>query len=182
MNIGISEQNMVSVAAGMALNGKKVFIFTITPFVMQRCFEQIKMDVCYPGLPVTIVGNGSSLTYSFHGTSHQAIEDVAMMRSLPNLKIIHPSDNLSSRESVKIAYKSNKPVYIKLDKGFFHDIYFKSSELSHGVNELQNNNNQNDICLVTTGCMIHNVNKIAENLKEHNITASVINIFQIITR
>jgi len=179
MNIGVSEQNMVSFAAGMALNGKKVFVFTITPFVTQRCFEQIKMDVCFPNLPVTIVGNGSSLTYALHGTSHQAIEDVAMMKSLPNLKILHPSDNLSSRESVKIAYKSKQPVYIKLDKGFFPDLYLKPTELSAGVKELKFGNNQNDLCLVTTGCMMHNVNQIAKNLKKENIKTSVINIFQI---
>ena len=128
MNIGVSEQNMISFAAGMALNGKKIFLFTITPFITQRCLEQIKMDLCFPCLPVTIVGNGSSLTYSYHGTSHQAIEDIAMMRSLPNLKILNPCDNVSSREAVKIAYKSKQPVYIKLDKGFFPDLNFKKKK------------------------------------------------------
>ena len=173
MNIGISEQNMVSVAAGMALNQKKVFIFTITPFAMQRCFEQIKMDICYPNLPVTIIGNGSSLAYAYHGTSHQAIEDVAMMRVLPNLKIIHPSDNFSSKESARIAYKSKKPVYIKLDKGFYPDLYLKSSHLNEGIS------GQNNICLISTGSMIHNVGKISKNLLNQKINSSVIDIFQI---
>ena len=119
LNIGISEQAMASIAAGMALEGKKVFIFSITPFVTQRCLEQIKLDICLSNLPVTIVGNGSSLTYATHGPSHQAIEDIAIMRSLPNIKILHPYDNISSKYSVDFAYKSNSPVYIKLDKGFF---------------------------------------------------------------
>jgi len=178
MNIGVSEQNMVSFAAGMALNGKKVFIFTITPFVMQRCFEQIKMDICFPNLPVTIVGNGSSLTYAYHGTSHQAIEDVAMMRSLPNLKIIHPSDNKSSKEAINIAYRSKQPVYIKLDKGFFPDNNIKTSELREGVVEIKSNKS-NNVCLVTTGCMLHKVKKIATYLNKRNISTSIIDIYRI---
>lgn len=135
MNIGISEQNMISFAAGMALNKKKVYLFTITPFITQRCLEQIKIDLCYPNLPVVIVGNGSSLTYSYHGTSHQAIEDIAIMRSLPNLKILNPCDNLSTRTAVRIAHESNQPVYIKLDKGFFPDIYHKTKDIKEGVYE-----------------------------------------------
>ena len=175
MNIGISEQNMTSLAAGMALNGKKVFIFTITPFVMQRCFEQIKMDICFSNLPVTIVGNGSSLTYAYHGTSHQAIEDLAMMRSLPNLKIINPSDNSSSREAVKIAYKSKSPVYIKLDKGFFPDLYTKSFNFSEGVLEIVNT--KSDLCIISPGSMLHNAKKISDNLKKNNLISNIIDIF-----
>ena len=175
MNIGISEQNMVSLAAGMALNGKKVFIFTITPFAMQRCFEQIKMDICFSNLPVTIVGNGSSLTYAYHGTSHQAIEDLAMMRSLPNLKILNPSDNLSSRESVKIAYNSEQPVYIKLDKGFYPDLYSKSTKFSDGILNLYKQ--KNDLCIFSTGCMLHNVKKISSNLKKFNIKSNIFDIY-----
>ena len=75
---------------------QKVFLFTITPFITQRCLEQIKVDLCFPNLPVTIIGNGSSLTYAYHGTSHQAIEDIPIMRSLPNLKNSNPCDNLSA--------------------------------------------------------------------------------------
>ena len=128
LNIGISEQAMASIAAGMALEGKKVFIFSITPFVTQRCLEQIKLDICLSNLPVTIVGNGSSLTYATHGPSHQAIEDIAIMRSLPNIKILHPYDNVSSKYSVNLAYKAKSPVYIKLDKGFYDNIFSKPGD------------------------------------------------------
>jgi len=178
MNIGISEQNMISFAAGMALNGKKVFLFTITPFITQRCFEQIKMDVCFPNLPITIVGNGSSLTYSYHGTSHQAIEDIAMMRSLPNLKILNPCDNKSSSEAVNIAYQSNQPVYIKLDKGFFPDIYSNKSSLNDGVVEF-NQNSKNELCVISTGSMLQIAEKIVLELKKKNIHASIVDIFRI---
>ena len=177
LNIGISEQNMVSMAAGMALNNKKVFIFSITPFVTQRCIEQIKVDICFPNLPVTIVGNGSSLTYSFHGTSHQSIEDVAMMKSLPNLKIINPADNSSAKEAVNIAYKSNQPVYIKLDKGFFPDFNIKKKDLLKGVVEINKNNQKDDVLIISTGSMVHEVSEIFEHLNKNKVTSSSAYIF-----
>jgi len=182
MNIGISEQNMISFAAGMALNRKKVFLFTITPFITQRCLEQIKTDLCYPNLPVTIVGNGSSLTYAYHGTSHQAIEDIAIMRSLPNLKILNPCDNLSSRAAVKIAYKSKQPVYIKLDKGFFPDSYQNAKELHDGLHQFNDKNDKKeniDLSIFSTGSMIEQAKKIKKFLKKENINASLIDIFRI---
>ena len=179
MNIGISEQNMISFAAGMALNKKKVFLFTITPFITQRCLEQIKIDLCYPNLPVVIVGNGSSLTYAFHGTSHQAIEDIAIMRSLPNLKILNPCDNLSSRTAVRIAYESNQPVYIKLDKGFFPDSYHKIKDINEGLHEFDHMKEKNDLSIFSTGSMIEQAKKIQKILKEEKIEASVIDIFRI---
>tara|TARA_Y100001958_G_C21226337_1_gene551788 strand:- start:316 stop:1290 length:975 start_codon:yes stop_codon:yes gene_type:complete len=175
MNFGISEQNMVSVAAGMALSKKKVFIFTITPFITQRCLEQIKIDICFPNLPVTIVGNGSSLTYAYHGTSHQAIEDVAMMRSLPNLKIINPADNETSKLAVNLAYKSNQPVYIKLDKGFFKDLNYSKRNLTKGIV----GSSKKDICIISTGSMVHEVNAIIEYLQNKNISTSSIYIYLI---
>lgn len=177
MNIGISEQNMISFAAGMALNKKKIFVFTITPFATQRCLEQIKVDLCFPNLPVTIIGNGSSLTYSFHGTSHQAIEDIAMMRSLPNLSILNPCDNQSSRQAVDVAYKSKGPVYIKLDKGFFPDIYKKSFSIE-GVNEFRFYK-KNDFSIITTGNMIEVAKNISQKLLKKNLKSSIIDIFRI---
>ena len=147
LNIGISEQAMASIAAGMALEGKKVFIFSITPFVTQRCLEQIKLDICLSNLPVTIVGNGSSLTYATHGPSHQAIEDIAMMRSLPNIKILHPYDNISSVYAVNLAYKSKSPVYIKLDKGFYENIFQKPGDKLFRSNKKK----QSEILIVTSG-------------------------------
>lgn len=177
LNVGVSEQNMASVAAGMALNNKKVFIFSITPFVTQRCIEQIKVDICFPNLPITIVGNGSSLTYAFHGTSHQSIEDVAMMKSLPNLKIINPADNQTSREAVNIAYKSKQPVYIKLDKGFFPDLNLKNSELSSGIVSISKIKKNEKIIIISTGSMVHEVSEISVFLKKNGISISSAYIF-----
>ena len=183
MNIGISEQNMISVAAGMALNKKKIFLFTITPFITQRCLEQIKIDICFSNLPVTIIGNGSSLTYAHHGTSHQAIEDIAMMRVLPDLKIVQPYDNFSAKKSAEYAYRSKQPVYIKLDKGFFPDINkIANNQLNSGYIKINSNFNKTkkkNICLITTGVFVHEIVKIQKKLKEKKIDSTIINVFEI---
>lgn len=173
LNIGISEQAMASIAAGMALEGKKVFIFTITPFATQRCLEQIKLDICVSNLPVTIVGNGSSLTYAKHGPSHQAIEDIAIMRSLPNIKILHPYDNASSKYSVDFAYKCNGPVYIKLDKGFYKNIFSKP-----GDNLLRfPQKKRKKILVITTGVIVHKIEEVVKKLNQHGLQSDLLNIF-----
>ena len=105
-NIGVSEQNMIGLASGLSTSNKKVIVYAISPFATQRCFEQIKVDLCIPNIPVIIVGSGSTLTYAFHGPTHQAIEDIAVMRSLPNLKILNPCDNNSAKAAVDISLKS----------------------------------------------------------------------------
>ncbi len=175
LNIGISEQAMASIAAGMALEGKKVFIFSITPFVTQRCLEQIKLDICLSNLPVTIVGNGSSLTYATHGPSHQAIEDIAMMRSLPNIKILHPYDNISSAHSANLAYKSKSPVYIKLDKGFYENISSKPGDKLFKLNKKK----QSEILIITTGVIVHRVDKIIKKFDKLNHNIDLFNMFSI---
>lgn len=173
LNIGISEQAMASIAAGMALEGKKVFIFSITPFVTQRCLEQIKLDICLSNLPVTIVGNGSSLTYATHGPSHQAIEDIAIMRSLPNIKILHPYDNISSKYSVDFAYKSNSPVYIKLDKGFYENIFSKPGDNLLSFPQKKNKK----ILIITTGVIVHKIERIVNKLNKIGLKTDLLNIF-----
>jgi transketolase len=165
LNIGISEQNMVSVAAGMSLSGHKVFIFTITPFLIHRALEQIKMDVSYPSLPVTIIGNGSSLTYANHGSSHQSVDDVSIINNLPNFEILHPSNNYLAEVAVDYAYNSKKPIYVKLDKGFFPNTKIKNYK--KGFFKISNTTNdiKKKICIFTTGVISHDILKI---VKQHN--------------
>ena len=111
------------------------------------------------------------------GTSHQAIEDVAIMRSLPNLKILNPCDNTSSRGAVKIAYQSKQPVYIKLDKGFF-DNYQHFKELEDGLHYFAQNK-FSDLCIFSTGSMIEQAKEIKKVLEKENINTSFIDIFRI---
>jgi len=113
INVGIAEQNMISIAAGLALAGKKPYCYAIIPFLTLRCLDQIKCDICLMNLPVTLVGIGAGLGYNDSGPTHHATEDIAIMRVLPNMQIASPS-NADNAELLARLY--NKPTYIRLDR------------------------------------------------------------------
>src|SRR3989338_1388709 len=94
INVGVAEQNMISIAAGLALVGKKVFVYTIIPFATLRCYEQIRNDLCCMNLPVTIIGVGPGFCYASDGPTHHATQDIAVMRVLPEITILNPSDSI----------------------------------------------------------------------------------------
>lgn len=116
LNLGVAEQNMISFAAGMALAGYKVFVYNIIPFVLYRCYEQVRNDICYQELPVTLIGIGSGVTYAPQGVTHYSVEDIAIARTLPNLTILSPADPIEAGECAEYAIKSKKPIYIRLAK------------------------------------------------------------------
>lgn len=115
-NCGVAEANMVSLAAGMAMNGLKPFAYTITPFVTTRTMEQIRVDVCYHNVPVTIVGVGAGLSYSNNGATHHSMEDIAMLRSIPHMSVVCPGDAWEVRGALNAAMKHNGPLYLRIGK------------------------------------------------------------------
>ncbi|HOO78373.1 MAG TPA: transketolase C-terminal domain-containing protein [bacterium] len=116
LNVGIAEAAMVGVAAGLALSGKRVFCYTIVPFATMRCFEQIRVDLCYQKLPVALVGVGQGLTYGTAGATHHAIEDIAVMRALPGMTVICPGDALETARAVRASLELDGPCYIRIGK------------------------------------------------------------------
>jgi len=117
INVGVAEQSMISICAGLAMSGAKPFAYTIAPFALYRPFEMVRNDVCYQNLPVTIVGMGSGTTYASLGGTHTAIEDISIARSIPNLSILAPCDPLELEECVKYCCTKNKtPVYLRIGK------------------------------------------------------------------
>jgi transketolase len=116
LNFGVAEQNMIGFSAGLALTGYKVFIYNIIPFLLYRCYEQVRNDICYQRLPVTLIGIGSGVTYAPQGITHYAVEDIAIARTLPNLVILSPSDPAEAEKAVDFACKSKYPVYIRIAK------------------------------------------------------------------
>ncbi len=112
-NCGIAEANMMSVASGMALSGLRPVVYTITPFTTTRCLEQIRVGVCYHEAPVIIVGTGSGLCYSTLGPTHHSLEDMAMLRVMPDMVVFAPSDATELRCGLRAALKQNKPIYIR---------------------------------------------------------------------
>jgi transketolase len=115
-NCGVAEANMISLAAGLASSGLRPVCYTITPFVTTRCLEQIKLDVCYHKMPVTIVGTGSGLSYAALGATHHSFEDLAIMRSLPGMNVLAPADAPELRAAMRWAFAQNQPAYLRIGK------------------------------------------------------------------
>lgn len=113
-NLGAAEQNIVGVAAGLAMSGKIPFIYSITPFITSRCHEQIKIDICYNNANVKIIGVGSGVSYGTMGSTHHSLEDIAIMSALPNLTVISPSDPAEVEEAVFAAANHMGPTYIRI--------------------------------------------------------------------
>ena len=116
LNLGVAEQNTISFAAGLAMSGRKVYVYNIIPFVLYRCYEQVRNDICYQKLPVTLVGIGSGVTYAPMGMSHYSVEDIGIARTLPNLTILSPSDPVEAQSAARYSLEAQHPVYIRLAK------------------------------------------------------------------
>jgi transketolase len=176
-NIGISEQNMVSVAAGLSLSNKIVYIYAIAPFVTLRCYEQIKIDICNMNLPVTALGVGAGYGYSTAGPTHHAIEDIAIMRVLPNMTILSPSDSVMAAAFAKLSYDTLGPKYIRFDRGKLPLIYDNRDD--NFLNGLATIKEGHDLCIITTGIMVHRAIEVAEELARYSINAAVVDIYRL---
>lgn len=177
INMGVAEQNMVSVAAGLALGRKSVFIYTIIPFVTLRCYEQIKIDLCCMNLPVTIIGVGPGLTYGSDGPTHHATSDIVLMRALPEITILNPSDPVVTKAAANIAYKNNGPTYVRLDKGKVAAIYDEEkNDFSCGLCELCRGK---DLTIIATGVMVHRALEVAEEFNQRGLLTGVVDLYRI---
>ena len=127
INMGVAEQNMISVAAGMALEGYKVFCYSIAPFVVYRCLEQIRNDVCFHNLPVFIVGNGGGYGYGIMGPSHHALEDLACLSGLPNMTTYIPAFDVDVSYAIHTIIKKSAPAYLRLGLGNYNPVPVASS-------------------------------------------------------
>lgn len=115
-NVGIAEQNAVSMAAGLALSGKKPYVYSIIPFVTMRCFEQIRVDVAYMNTNVKLVGVGAGFEYGSAGYTHQGVEDLSVMRCLPNMIVCGAGDNREMEEIVKQSAQIKTPMYMRIGR------------------------------------------------------------------
>ncbi len=175
-NVGISEQNMVSLAAGLALSGKILFIYSIVNFTTLRCFEQISVDLGSMRLPVTIVGVGAGFTYSTDGPTHHGIQDIAAMASVPNLSIFNCSDAYNSDAFARIAYRARSPCYVRIEKGTFPALYDRDADFSDGLAVLRKGEG---VALLTSGYLVQAAMKAARELGEEQIDARVIDLYRI---
>jgi transketolase len=160
-NAGISEQNMISLSAGLSKENLNVWVYSIAPFIYARPFEQIRNDICYHELPVTIVAIGSGFSYGSLGYTHQALEDISIMRSLPGLRILSPSDPIEVKECLDLIISDPKPTYLRLGKNGENNL---TAEMDRNVEKL-NFYNKNKKCLViTTGSISEECMNAVEKL------------------
>lgn len=176
LNVGVSEQNMAGVAAGMAIEDKTPFIYSIIPFATMRDYEQLRNDICYQNLNVKIVGVGSGFSYGPYGHTHHGLEDLAITRVLPNLTIFSPADPFETEFAVSEALKIKGPVYIRLGKAGEPNLdAVEKPEFGKGRTVRQGK----DVVIFSTGAITANVIKAARILENKKISAKVISIHTI---
>lgn len=176
VNVGIAEQNMVTVASGLALGGKTVFMYAIMPFVTLRCYEMIKIELSMMNIPVTAIGVGSGMSYDDSGPTHHSAEDVAIMRALPNMTVLNTTDSVMAARFAEMTYNMSVPNYVRLDREPLPTIYQPDADFSAGLTELKSGK---DICIVATGNMVHRALEVAGNLAKHSVDAGVIDLYRL---
>ena len=177
IDTGIAEGNMISTAAGIATCGIPVFAASFAMFSSGRAFEQVRNSVCYPKLNVKVVGTHGGISVGEDGATHQCIEDISLMRTIPGMVVINPCDAIEAKQAVKAALEHNGPVYLRfcrLATENIHNDDFKF-EIGKGV-EIKDGN---DVTIVATGIVLEFALKAAEILKAEGISARVVDIHTI---
>lgn len=173
INAGVTEQNIIGVAAGLALTGAKVFVYSIVPFITMRCYEQIKDDICYQNLDVTLIGMGGGFAYGPYGNTHCSIEDIAIMRVLPHMKIFCPANPMEAVQATQIILAHKGPNYIRIGRGKEpepkkkYTIHFGKSYIAK---------KGSGITIFTTGTVLDEVITAASILSQKGIDTEVIHM------
>ena len=175
-NVGIAEQNAVLVASGLAMQGKKVFVYAIASFMVLRSYEQIRVANSIMGIPITIVGVGAGLSYDNAGPTHHLFEDIAVMRVLPNMTTYSITDNVMARKVAEMSIDMDTPNYVRLERHVEPDIYDKDTDFTNGFIEVRSGG---DGCIISTGIMVRKSLKIAERLENNGINLAVIDMHTI---
>jgi transketolase len=176
INVGIAEQSAILISAGLALEGKKVFVYAIAPFVTYRCYDQIKLYLCAMNVPVTMVGVGAGFGYDDSGPTHHTVEDISIIRALPNMKIHSITDNVMASAFAEKSCTMTSPNYVRLDRKPMPVIYAQKHDFTRGVNLLRNGT---DVAIVATGNMVHRAIEVAAELEKKETSAAVIDVYTI---
>ena len=172
INVGVSENNMIGIAAGMAARGKKVFVYSILPFVVFRSLEQIRNNILHNDLDVNIIGAGGGFSYNVQGISHNTSEDISVIRSLPNLSIHNPGSRFEAEFIVKQMFKSKKPSFARLGKAPNKDFYLRK------INKINDTiiTKGNQLTIFTTGNILENVYNSVKILNRKGYKIKLISI------
>ena len=172
INCGVAEANMVSMAAGMAMDGLRPVAYTITPFITTRVLEQIKVDVCYHHVPVTIVSVGGGLSYASLGATHHSLEDIAFLRALPGMAVVCPADAHEVPPALRAAVAQDGPVYIRLGKKGEPLVHAAEPDFRIGRGIVLREGG--DACLLATGNIVPTALEAADELAKGGLEVRVV--------
>lgn len=173
-NVGIAEQNLMGTAAGLAAAGKIPFVSTFAMFAVGRAFEQIRNSICYPGLNVKIAATHAGLTVGEDGATHQAVEDISLMRSIPNMTVIVPADATETHQAMVFAAEHRGPVYLRLGRMTVPDVFGDGYQFQHGKAVLLAEGA--DVTLIAAGVMVAPARRAADELTQTGLSARVLNM------
>jgi transketolase len=176
--MGVAEQNMASVASGMAAMGKVPFIGSYAIFSPGRNWEQIRTTICYNNRPVIIVGSHIGVSVGPDGGSHQALEDIALMRVLPNMTVLSPCDAMEARKATLAAAEMFSPVYLRLSRNPTAVVTTEETPFKVGKAQVLygSEKEKSDVGIIATGSLVHKALLVAQHLKKENIKATVLNV------
>ncbi len=181
VNVGIAEQNLINVSAGLGLEGYKVFAYAIAPFITMRCYEQIRVNLALLStvrkMNVNLIGVGAGYSYVVSGPTHQCYEDISIMRALPTFEVLSPCDSISAANLFERCHLLDGPKYIRLDAQILPPVYEHHEwSLPAGFNHLKKGK---DICIIATGYMVHTALQLAQQLQKNDIEIGVIDLFNV---
>ena len=183
INVGIAEQNLINITAGLALEGYTVFAYAIAPFITMRCYEQIRVSLALLSeirpINVTLIGVGAGYSYVVSGPTHQCYEDITIMRALPNFRVLSPSDHVTADSMFDSCINTKGLTYIRMDAQVLPVIYNNiTPDVKKGFHVHQYGDS---ICLIATGYMLHTAQKVAKELALDGFQLGIIDIFNLTT-
>ena len=176
INCGIAEGNMMATAAGLASCGKKVFAASFAMFAAGRAYEQIRNSIAYPALPVVVVGSHAGVTVGEDGASHQCIEDVALMRAIPNMTIISPADGVEAAAAVRALIDYDKPAYLRVSRLPMPIIFDEAEYGEFKIGKGRLVRDGNDVTIIATGLLMHEAVKAANELEKKGVSVRLVDM------
>ena len=174
VEVGIAEQNLVGITAGLAACGKKSFGVSPACFLTARSLEQIKNDICYSDVPATLIGISSGVSYGALGSTHHSLHDLAALRAIHNISIVVPADNVETREAIRAAAKSEKPIYIRFGKAAMFGLH--QPETKFEIGKAIQLREGNDVAFIATGETVVHALLAAGQLAEQGLNCRVISM------
>jgi transketolase len=173
IDVGVAESNMAGISAGLSLSGKNVYCYSIIPFLVMRAYEQIRVDIAYNNLNVKLVGYGAGFSYGLEGFTHFGIEDLSLMRSMPNMNVVVPACIEDAVQLAEISSQFPYPLYIRLEASPGH-IYSKKQKFKIGKGLVLSKGK--DIAIFAIGGMVYQAKQAGERLKEEGFSVTLVNM------